>query len=433
MSNTSTSGHANLAAAVSLMCASFELAGRVCSYSTNSVTSTSLTGTPRAAPVSSPAAGILRDGRSLASVNRETGLPSSAASSRGSSFHLGAKLPKTTMASATSLSDRCGAWAAGRGLDGAQVAELVSLLEEEHIGSATDVFDCVGHLFVRDCAAVGTADEHAVDACTALFNECFGRAQTKRRRSDGHGGGSGGSGGEGGAGGRARVESRARGRGRDGAPGGFLEQLSWKREFKSHAERFERPYTHAGVPPGVSLCIEQRPYGPDGFASTVWDSSIVLARAAEAWAVRGLRCIELGAGCGLVGLALAVLGARVTLTDTPDNLPLLQANVAHAAHALDALPVRVWPVLAPSLTNTSALPCCSSVHSHVSGRGLARLDGAAAAVAPAGSSRLVPMGRAHRDRRPLLTRCRRRARGYAHRARWSTRGLRDRMLDRRRA
>ena len=263
------------------------------------------------------------------------------------------------MASATSLSDRCSAWAAGRGLDGAQIEELVSLLQDEYIGSGTDIFDCVGHLFMRDRAAVGTADEHVVDACTALFDECFGRTQTapKRRRAESHDG-AGSSGGEGGAGGGARVESRARGRGRDGAGGGggFLEQIAWKREFKSHAERFTRPYTHAGigVPPGVSLCIEQRPYGPDGFASTVWDSSIVLARAAEAWAVRGLRCIELGAGCGLVGLALAVLGAHVTLTDTPDNLPLLEANVAHAAHALDALPVRVWPVCVSSLT-TSAL------------------------------------------------------------------------------
>lgn len=135
-----------------------------------------------------------------------------------------------------------------------------------------------------------------------------------------------------------------------------LERLAWKREFKSTQERFHSPYEHvlerAGDPEGGAvLTLAQEPFGPEGFASTVWDSSIVLARAAERWHANGtrhltgVRCIELGAGCGLVGFVFGLLGASVTLTDLPENLPLLERNASANAAALAAADVSVAPLV----------------------------------------------------------------------------------------
>eukprot|EP00931_Biecheleriopsis_adriatica_P066095 TRINITY_DN40509_c0_g1_i1.p1 TRINITY_DN40509_c0_g1~~TRINITY_DN40509_c0_g1_i1.p1 ORF type:complete len:394 (-),score=57.58 TRINITY_DN40509_c0_g1_i1:88-1131(-) len=44
--------------------------------------------------------------------------------------------------------------------------------------------------------------------------------------------------------------------------------------------------------------------------------------------LRGLKLLELGAGCGLPGMGLAQLGADVVLTDVPELCPLLDLNVA---------------------------------------------------------------------------------------------------------
>jgi len=63
----------------------------------------------------------------------------------------------------------------------------------------------------------------------------------------------------------------------------------------------------------------------------LWDSAVLLAaylvsRSANALANR--RCIELGAGLGLVGLVAASLGCHATLTDRDEVLPLLIHGVA---------------------------------------------------------------------------------------------------------
>jgi predicted nicotinamide N-methyase len=85
---------------------------------------------------------------------------------------------------------------------------------------------------------------------------------------------------------------------------------------------------------GVSLRLAQDP-NSGNLGLTVWDASIVLA----AWADRnarkgelsrarlaGKRVVDLGSGAGVAGLALALLGADVLLTDVAPVLPLLRTN-----------------------------------------------------------------------------------------------------------
>ena len=69
---------------------------------------------------------------------------------------------------------------------------------------------------------------------------------------------------------------------------------------------------------------------PSATAAKVWPASYLLARCLAAppleIAMRGAAVIELGAGCGLPGLASWVCGARrVVFTDLPENLPRLDA------------------------------------------------------------------------------------------------------------
>ncbi|KAK9830124.1 hypothetical protein WJX72_009898 [[Myrmecia] bisecta] len=114
----------------------------------------------------------------------------------------------------------------------------------------------------------------------------------------------------------------------------FLRAWAWKREHLPDKARFHRPYIHKMRSPGtdadIQLCISQAAFKQEGFASTVWDSSIVMAKYFERWAgeFRGKRCLDLSAGCGLVGIVLARLGADVTATDLGPNLTLLAANFA---------------------------------------------------------------------------------------------------------
>ena len=81
--------------------------------------------------------------------------------------------------------------------------------------------------------------------------------------------------------------------------------------------RFHRPYIHTitalnGGDGSTMLTVGQAKFEAEGFASTVWDSCIVLAKYFERWRRQyaGKRCLDLSAGCGLVGAALCACSLR---------------------------------------------------------------------------------------------------------------------------
>lgn len=72
--------------------------------------------------------------------------------------------------------------------------------------------------------------------------------------------------------------------------------------------------------------------------TTVWDASMVLVKFLEKNCrkgrfspskLRGKRVIELGAGCGVAGFGMALLGCDVISTDQIEVLPLLMKNAEH--------------------------------------------------------------------------------------------------------
>ena len=119
----------------------------------------------------------------------------------------------------------------------------------------------------------------------------------------------------------------------------FIRQWAWKREMKTERERFVDDYEY---PMSVTeetnesttrkIVLKQRKFKATGFASTVWDSAIVLAKYAEktrATFEDARTCVELGAGCGLLSCVMRELVGvpRVIATDLEGNLELLTENV----------------------------------------------------------------------------------------------------------
>lgn len=70
----------------------------------------------------------------------------------------------------------------------------------------------------------------------------------------------------------------------------------------------------------------------------LWPSAVALARTVGRRALHGRRVLELGAGLGLPGLAAAVGGARVTLTDwAPEAVVAARDNAGRNGVEVEAL------------------------------------------------------------------------------------------------
>ncbi|KAJ3672164.1 hypothetical protein LUZ60_006885 [Juncus effusus] len=86
---------------------------------------------------------------------------------------------------------------------------------------------------------------------------------------------------------------------------------------------------------GHKLNISQDPNSKH-HGTTVWDASMVFVKYLEKncrkgkfspTKMKGKRVIELGAGCGLAGLGMCMLGCDVISTDQSEVLPLLARNI----------------------------------------------------------------------------------------------------------
>ncbi|KAL9171295.1 hypothetical protein ABFS82_04G199600 [Erythranthe guttata] len=103
------------------------------------------------------------------------------------------------------------------------------------------------------------------------------------------------------------------------------------------ADRLNSPNTSAVIFEvlGHQLHFAQDPNSKH-LGTTVWDASMVFAKFLEKNCrrgrfspskLKGKRVIELGAGCGVAGFGMALLGCDVVTTDQTEVLPLLMRNV----------------------------------------------------------------------------------------------------------
>ncbi|CAK8993106.1 unnamed protein product [Durusdinium trenchii] len=128
---------------------------------------------------------------------------------------------------------------------------------------------------------------------------------------------------------------------------------AWRRSLKGFHERFvaQVKLSLRGAVEGIAPVVVSQA------AKTSWDSSDPMTTGATLWdaalllsaylctstrpRLRGSHVLELGSGCGLVGLVAKRLGAEVTLTDLPSLLPLLEANANCNGADVDIRPL-LW-------------------------------------------------------------------------------------------
>lgn len=94
-------------------------------------------------------------------------------------------------------------------------------------------------------------------------------------------------------------------------------------------------------PRDAEALLSEQEFEQDEFLpywAELWPSALALSRAVGARALRGARTLELGAGLGLVSLAAAAAGGRVTATDwAEDSITLLERNAQRNGLKLEAV------------------------------------------------------------------------------------------------
>ncbi|XP_074008599.1 EEF1A lysine methyltransferase 3 [Numenius arquata] len=129
------------------------------------------------------------------------------------------------------------------------------------------------------------------------------------------------------AGGEAESETEEEEEAEEEEPGPEALRSVFPRDPELFADAFpvERRYRLCGR----VLRIAQH-HGPRlGLAASVWEAALFLCRYIEEQHLdfRGRRVIELGAGTGIVGILVALLGGDVTITDQPAALDQIRENV----------------------------------------------------------------------------------------------------------
>jgi len=90
---------------------------------------------------------------------------------------------------------------------------------------------------------------------------------------------------------------------------------------------------------GKTLKISQQYVGDVG--GVVWDAALVLNGFLEniSEKIKGKNILELGAGTGVSGLIAAFFGARVSITDTSEFIPLIVKNIEQNKELIKLSPV----------------------------------------------------------------------------------------------